>query len=155
MPPLFDLFWGMSRPSVAWFCCYASYLDFILKQTNLTLMLSDLFFFRLQASPHCFRIFPLLSAVIISFTVISQSPLKFPLYLQFPNGVSKLTIWLSYSSPIGLAHHCVLNTCSTQNKLGERQCLVRSSCLLIQHVWASGGFLFLKGLLETETGFPL
>ena len=28
--------------------------------------------------------------------MISQSPLKFPLYLQSPNGISELTIWLSY-----------------------------------------------------------
>ena len=52
-----------------------------------------------QASPHCFRIFPLLSSVIINLIVVSQSPLKFHLYLQFPHGVSKLTIWLSYSIP--------------------------------------------------------
>ena len=107
-------------------------------------MLNGLFCFVSQAGPHCFRIFPLLSGVIISLTVISQSPLKFPFYLQFPNGVSKLTIWLSYSSPVSLAHHYVLNMCYTRNKLGERQCLVRSSCDLIQHVWASGVFYFWK-----------
>ena len=28
--------------------------------------------------------------------MISQSPLKFPLYLQSPNGISEITIWLSY-----------------------------------------------------------
>ena len=63
-------------------------------------MLSDLYCFMSQAGQHCCRIFPLLSWVIISFTVVSQIPLKFPLYLQFPNGVSKLTIWSFYSVTI-------------------------------------------------------
>ena len=58
-------------------------------------MLSDLFCFTSQASAHGLRIFPLFSWVIINLTVVSQSPLKFPLYLQFPNRVSKLTICLS------------------------------------------------------------
>ena len=54
--------------------------DFIVKPTNLALMLSDLFCFMSQASAHGLRIFPLFSSVIISLTVVSQSPLKFPLY---------------------------------------------------------------------------
>ena len=62
-------------------------------------MLSDLFCFMSQASPHSFRIFSLLSWVIINLTVVSQSPLNFPFYLQFLNGVFKLTMWSSYFVP--------------------------------------------------------
>ena len=47
---------------------------------NVTLMLSDLFCFMSEASPYCFRIFPLLFWVTISLTVVSQIPLKFPIY---------------------------------------------------------------------------
>ena len=48
-------------------------------------MISDLFYFTSQASPHYFRIFPLLSLIIVS-RIVPKPPKV--LCLQFPNRVS-------------------------------------------------------------------
>ena len=72
-------------------CCVVlllSKLAFIIKQASLTLTLSDLFCCISQAGPPCFRIFPLLSWLIINLI----------------NGVSKLTIWSSSFVPIRHTH---------------------------------------------------
>ena len=58
------LSWDMAHTTIGWFCCWASWIGFAVRQACLALMLSNLLGFMSQASPHYSRILPLLSWVI-------------------------------------------------------------------------------------------